>query len=142
MSGPTPSRISVRKTLKTGSVSRQTALIAVLRLVIKASSAFTPLQSAASILLKVLDQVDVWSNFSLSFRIALIVSNARQKAAQNTEDIAALEDCFSRLLDLLNGPLKDAEACPPALLQRIGDLSLSLQIPDSLSSACDSARHV
>jgi len=95
-----------------------------------------------SILLKVLDQVDVWSNFSLSFRIALIVSNARQKAAQNTEDIAALEDCFSRLLDLLNGPLKDAEACPPALLQRIGDLSRSLQIPDSLSSACDSAHYV
>jgi hypothetical protein len=46
-----------------------------------------------------------------------------QKAAQNADDVAALVASFDDLLKLLGGPLKNAEACPPALHQRINDLS-------------------
>ena len=49
--------------------------------------------------------------------------SAAQKAAQNAEDTSDLHTYFSNLVTMLQGPLKDVDACPPALRQRIDTLS-------------------
>ena len=51
---------------------------------------------------------------------------ARQKAARNKGDVTELKASFSRLLDMLQGPLQDSSSCPPALRQRIESLAESV----------------
>ncbi len=50
----------------------------------------------------------------------------RQKAAENKQDIATLENYLTTLVTLFQGPLKNFDRCPPALDQSIKTLSRSL----------------
>jgi len=59
MSTSTPNRTSFRKMLKKKLTPRPAAIIPILQLVVQASAAFTPLQSAAGGLLKIMELVDV-----------------------------------------------------------------------------------
>jgi len=114
--------------------SRPSVLIPILKVLVDASTAFTPLHSAASGLLKVVDIFEVRHCSFLVAQSHLLPACAGQKTAVNKRDIAALLISLSNLVTTLQGPLKSPDRCPPALQQRINTLSRSHFVTASLSS--------
>ena len=95
MSSPTPTdtKFSFRKTLKGFvKVPQPSVLIPVLQVVVQASSAFTPLQSAAGGLLKVIEIVEVCfspqsSSISVADDICWIESSSEYRGYRQIDDI-------------------------------------------------------
>src|SRR5258706_15793664 len=90
-------------------------LMTVVQAVAEASTALSPLQPAAGGLLKAIKMVEVWFFSVESDSISVVVGLAEQKSGQNAADIVELSASFSKLVETLKGPLRDTEACSPAL---------------------------
>ena len=106
---------------------RPMVLIPVLQIVVQASAAFTPLQSAAGGLLKVMEIAEVRRCSSFyPHNASRITIGVGQKAARNKEDMAELATTFSKLITMLQG-LQNADSCPAALRQRIEMLARSAE---------------
>ena len=116
--------------------SRPSVLIPILNVLVEASTAFTPLQSAAGGLLKVVQVFEV-RLIPLWYRSILpsfIVPAWGQKTGANKRDVAALEKSLKSLITMLQGPLDNPDRCPPTLRQRINRLFRSHFVIASMSS--------